>query len=78
MDSDTVDGWGQKVAGPEMGGDHCTFQLWGKRTWLICGTAVRREGAEPKYTFTVKIKGQGYSDWLEKYLGGEACESSSG
>jgi len=29
-------------------------------------------------TFTVKIKGQGYSDCLEKYLGGEACESSSG
>ena len=39
---------------------------------------MRGEGAEPKYTFVVKIKGQGYSDWLEKYLGGEACESSSG
>lgn len=35
VDSDTVGGWRQKVAGAEMGGDHCSFQLWGKRTWLI-------------------------------------------
>ena len=27
MDSDMVDRWGSRVAGPEMAGDHCGFQL---------------------------------------------------